>query len=394
MIEHLIASGKAAFGLPFCVGARRLVAAIAVVLLTALGGQGHGAELEFTIAVAAPALGAAGPRPDLGREVFGAARLAAEDLNAHGGVAGRKVIIAEFDDGCSSAGGAAVAQKIVAAAPAAVIGHPCSNAATAAAAVYAKAGLLFIAAGATHPRVTSPRPGKQTFRIPAADSAVGRFVGEALAALPADARIAVLSDRTSLARSNVQDMLAALRHAGRTPGLVDTFAGGQKDFSRLATRLKDAAITHLGLASFPDEGALLIVEARREVPGLVILATEIMNDPDVARIAGAAVEGVQIATQVNFNGRPATDALAIRFSAAKITARRTAFSAYAAVEAYAAALQRAPSADAAAISAALSAQGAQTVLGDIRFDARGDAILPVWEISHWHSGVLQPKDRP
>lgn len=91
-----------------------------------------------------------------GQAMVEAAQLAAAQVNAAGGLAGRRVEIEGFDD--AAAPPAEVAAAIVASDAVAVLGHRTSSACLAAAPVYAGAGLAAITASATDPAVTRDGP--------------------------------------------------------------------------------------------------------------------------------------------------------------------------------------------------------------------------------------------
>jgi branched-chain amino acid transport system substrate-binding protein len=65
---------------------------------------------------------------------------------------------------------------------------------------------------------------------------------------------------------------------------------------------------------------------------------------------------------------------------------------YGAVQAWAAAVESAGSLDPAAVSGALHSHEFDTVLGRIRFDAKGDVLPAAFEWFVWTGGEFVPKD--
>ena len=90
---------------------------------------------DIRIAVAASM---AGPLAESGDEVKRGAELAAKDINAAGGVNGRRIVLTVEDDVCDPKQAVSVANRIVAEQIALVDGHSCSNASIPASPVYAK----------------------------------------------------------------------------------------------------------------------------------------------------------------------------------------------------------------------------------------------------------------
>jgi branched-chain amino acid transport system substrate-binding protein len=405
VIEPSIDDWKAAARLPSVVWRTACAAIVALSLIGATAGKtdAHAAEPDvITIAIAAPL---SGPRASLGRAVVAAATLATQDLATHDLATPDKTTSAtfrmlSFDDGCNTEKAASAATEIIAANVAVVIGHPCANAAAIAAPLYAKAGLLFIATGATQPPAAA-KPQPLHFRIPAAETPIGSFIGNALAASPADARIALLRDRTLLARGIIQDALKELTKRGRTPALIDAFAGGDKDYSGLVARMKAAGITHLGLAAFPNEGALLVAEARAAIPELTIIATDLMADPETARVAGAHAEGMRVAMSADLARTPQAKASIAAIHAA-IAAdpsqplprqhANAALATQAAIEAFAATAKQSTPRQAADVARLLKAQTHATSIGDVSFNEHGDLKATPWALYAWRAGTLVAVD--
>ncbi len=350
------------------------------------------ADAPGRIAVAV-ALPMSGPRQALGREIKTAIELTVADLVARKPRAGPEFDISWHDDQCSTDGGLAVAQNIIALSPRpdAVIGHACPSAAQAATQLYSAAGLVVIVAGALPARPsTLVRSGVHIFRMQS-DGDQGSTLGNALADAGPEARIAVVRDKTQFAVSVMSSAVGALMARGRSPALVETFAGGDKDFGALALRLKAAHVTHLALAAFPSEAALLVAEVRAAAPHIAILATDTLAEQAFARAAGTAADGVQIALAPDVHAWPGAANLAERLTARGIPPSRAAIASAAAIELLAAAMSRAPTDS---MAATLARGSFDTVLGAMTFDKHGAALLPSHVLYTWQGGTLRsPQSR-
>lgn len=112
-------------------------------------------EPPVRLAVAGPLSGA---NAFQGQAMEDAARLAAEQVNASGGIDGRRVEVQAWDDRGDPARAAEIAREIVASDAVAVLGHRSSETCVAAAPVYRESGLAAVTASATGPEVTLQEP--------------------------------------------------------------------------------------------------------------------------------------------------------------------------------------------------------------------------------------------
>ncbi len=369
---------------------QRVLAAVGIAVVIGVMAISAARAGDLVIAVPAPVSGANRP---LGIAILTAANLMAAEINAAGGINGDTVVIEPADDPCRSGASLATFEAMAQSRAAAVIGHSCAPTAVAAAALYERAGKVFIAAGA-HIPTASIANGARVFRLPAAEAMPGTYLGASMAAMAQrqpGVRLALVRDRTQLATQQLQAASAALAAAGVTPVLSETFAGGDKDFSTLAARLAAAGVTHVGLAAFPAEAALLIADLAKMSPGVQVLALDYVATPEFVELAGAAIDRVRVvmrpdvATLITYAPRAA--ALAKAMTDAGVTPTRAALYTAAAIEAFATAMRR-PSASGASTADGIAAslkdpRGAETVLGPLGFDRAGNATLPVWQWHRW-----------
>ncbi len=216
------------------------------------------------------------------------------------------------------------------------------------------------------------------------------MIGTTIADIGPETRIALVRDKTQFAQSTLQMAATALSARGRTPVLVETFAGGDKDFAALAQRVKAAGVTHIALAAFPSEASLLVIEVRKLSPDVTILATDTLADPAFARSAGLAANGIQVALAPDARVFSGAQTIVAILSASRVLPRRPALASAAAVELVSAALTRAPSSD---LARTITTQTFQTILGSIAFDPNGVANLPAQVLYMWSNGVLRPPAR-
>ncbi|HOK28024.1 MAG TPA: branched-chain amino acid ABC transporter substrate-binding protein, partial [Methanomassiliicoccaceae archaeon] len=124
-----------------------------------------------------------------------AARLVVDDINAQGGILGRKVVILQEDDQCKPEVAANVGTKLVSEKVDAVMGHICSGATKAAMNIYKDAGILCMSPSATNVDLTKSGDYPNFFRTISPDDAQAELqVRFALDTLKVS-KIAVIHDK-------------------------------------------------------------------------------------------------------------------------------------------------------------------------------------------------------
>ena len=232
---------------------------------------GPPSRAEVLIGLAVPS---AGPKVAYGEQLKAEVRDAVAKLNVRGGLNGEFVTIQIEDDTCSAEGGAAVAAKFVAAKVHLVLGHPCSNAALAAARVYAASTTLFLAAGARHPDLTAKRAGPTIFRLGGRDDRQAADTVAEFADQLKGRRVALVHDRTAYAKGLTDAVMAGLKARGVGDTTLLTIVAGEKDYSALITQLKTANIDAIYFAGFPSEAELIVGALRAAGMGAIIIGCD------------------------------------------------------------------------------------------------------------------------
>lgn len=231
--------------------ALRLTAATAaVVLAAALGACGKKEETAGTSGGTASSLERVvkighsgpltGPIAHLGKDNENGVRMAVDEANAAGTVIGGEKIkfemVSEDDEGKESKS-TVVAQKIVDAKVAGVIGHLNSGTTIPASKIYHDAGLPQISPSATNVNYTN-QGFKTAFRVMANDAQQGKVLGDyAVKKLGAKA-IAVIDDRSSYGKGLADEFEAAAKAAGAKILTREFTDVSKTDFTAILTRIK------------------------------------------------------------------------------------------------------------------------------------------------------------
>ena len=117
-----------------------------------------------------------------------------------------------------------------------------------------------------------------------------------------------------------------------------------------------------------------------------------MSSEDFWLIAGPAAEGTLFTSFRDPSAEPGAAAILERARARQVEPNYRVLYSYGAVQAWAAAVEKAGSLDLEAVGSSLRNHEFDTVLGRIRFDAKGDVIPAGFEWFVWTEGQFVPKD--
>jgi branched-chain amino acid transport system substrate-binding protein len=365
---------------------QRLIA-LAVALLTIVAFSD--ARAEIRIGVATPLTG---HYAWSGEQTRAGAVKAVEDLNKGDGVLGETVTTVLVDDYCDPDQALAAAHKLVAEGVPFVVGHQCSGAAIPASTIYEEAGIILISPAATNPRLTD-RGLRYAFRTCGRDDLQGAMVADHLAEEWAGADIAIVHDGQAYGQGIAEEARRRLDELGIEPALFGPVQPGQTEFSDLVATFESRSIDVVFYGGYQAEAGLIVRQAKARLPELAFVVPDGVGSEDFALIAGDAAEGIPMTYHMDAVRQPAAAAVVAEFRAAGTDPIGSELYAYAAVQAWAQAVEQAGTTDAAPVAEALRREQFDTVLGTIGFDAKGDVtgFDPfVWFV--WTDRKWVPKD--
>jgi len=337
-----------------------------------------GNVLQVKIGTASPLSGTGAHQ---GKDIENGARMAIDALNAKGiTLGGRKVqwVLQPEDDGADPKTGAAVAQKLVDAKVAAVVGHLNSGTTVPASKIYANAGIAQISPAATTPLYTH-QGFKTAFRVVANDNLVGRTLATYSTGTLKAKKIAVIDDRTAFGQGLADEFVKGVKAAGAGATVVSRQFTSDKatDFNAILTqiRARDPDVIFYGGMDAVAGPMLKQMKAlglrAKLVSGdgvcsekMPLLAGDALVDDKVFCVVAGGVGRAQEAGVEAFTQRYQQ-----RY---KIPLQTYAPYAFDAVMVFATAMQAANSSDPAKFLPALAAVRYEGVTGSIAFDANGD----------------------
>ncbi|MCI5836413.1 MAG: ABC transporter substrate-binding protein [Veillonellaceae bacterium] len=357
------------------------LAALAVVGMLAGCGGGEkksgdtiliGADLEMT-----------GNQASFGQSSANAVKLAVDEINAKGGVLGKKIEVKLADNRSEAAEATTQMQKLIDEGAVATIAPDTSSNAIAASAINESAKVLGIGPTSSNPRVTWDDKANKVrefmFRATFVDSFQGevmaRFASQRLAA----ERVAVLIDNSSdYSKGLAQFFTEAFQGAGGTVTATEGFLQKDTDFKATLTKIIATNPDAIFVPAYYQEVGLIIKQAREMGYMAPIFGADGWDSVKLAEIAGA--ENLNNTYFSNHYAIDESNPKAMHFVEAYEKAYGVIPDAYAAL-AYDAlymivdAIERAQSTDSVKIKDAMAkTEGFEGVSGTMRIDERHDTI--------------------
>ena len=361
----------------------RLAAAAVVMLAAALGWP---ARAEILIGMAGPITG---KNAWFGEQLQRAADLAVADLNAAGGVLGQQVQLITADDFCDPEQAVAAAWKLVSDGVIFVAGHFCSGASIPASEIYEAAGVLMISPSSVN-RMLTELGRANVFRVTHRDDAEGMMAGNYLADDWPGQKIAILHDNTTWGKGIADTTKKQLNNRGVTEAIYQAYVPGRHDYGEEIAELQAADIAVLYIGGYHPEIALMARAARDRGYLLQLVAGGVLASEEFGLIAGAAADGALFIDQPDPRRNAEAAPVVERFRASGFEPEGDTMYAYAAVQVWAEAAEKAGSLELPAMIASLREHRFDTVLGPIDFDEKGDVTTqtPIWYV--WRGGTYMP----
>ena len=178
---------------------------------------------------------------EAGDEVKRGAELAARDINAAGGVNGRKIVLSIEDDAYDPKQAVSAANHVVGEQITLVDGHVCSGASIPASEVYAEYDVLMMTPASVNSKPTDDAFAKgwpTIMRLYARDDNQGKMVGAWMADRYRNKKIAFVHDKSTYGKNLADQVKANLNAAGVQEILYEGINPGEKDYSAIVGKLK------------------------------------------------------------------------------------------------------------------------------------------------------------
>lgn len=316
-----------------------------------------------------------GPQAHLGKDNDNGARLAIEEINAKGvtigGVKVKFELVSE-DDQADPKTGTIVAQKLVDAKVAGVIGHLNSGTTIPASRIYHDAGIPQISPSATNPKYTQ-QGYKSAFRVMANDVQQGKVLGEYAVEKLGAKKIAIIDDRTAYGQGLADEFEKAAKATGAAIVAREYTTDKATDFRSILTSVKAKRPDLLFYSGMDAQAGPMVAQMKTLAVKAKFLAGDGAQSPEFIKLAGAAADGVIASSPgVPLDKMPGGKGFTERFNAKYGQIQIYAPYAYDAVMTLVEAMQKADSTQPAKYLPELARITRQGVTGPIAFDEKGD----------------------
>jgi branched-chain amino acid transport system substrate-binding protein len=330
--------------------------------------------------------------PHLGKDNENGVRLALDEANDAkvklGGQEVKFVLVSEDDQGDPKVG-TTVAQKLVDAKVAGVVGHLNSGVTIPASVIYNQAGIPMISGSATNPEVTE-RGFKVTFRTVGRDDQQGPAIASYLAANNKPKLVAVIDDATAYGQGIADEVEKTLKAANIKVLPREKGTDSQTDWKAVLTKLRGRNPDAVFYGGMDQTGGPLLKQGRELGMKAVFSFGDGACTDEMAKLAGPAAEGLlcsQAGIPPQASDKKFLEAYKKKFNVDPIL---YAPFTYDGAKLLIAAMQKADSADPAKYLPELAKISYEGATGKIEFDAKGDRKDAEMTIFTMKGGKIAP----
>ena len=364
---------------------------IALAATLAVSGCGGGDDNTTPVAVVGPITG---QYASFGAQMKNGGEMAVADINEAGGVLGKKLDLSIGDDACDPKQAVAVANQMTAGGAKLVAGHYCSGSSIPASKVYADGDMVQISPASTNPTFTDDRAGPNIYRVCGRDDQQGGIAGKYLAANFADKNIAFVDDKTAYGKGLAAETKKAMGESGKQAAMEESITAGEKDYSALVSKLKQANIDVIYFGGYHTEAGLIIRQMRDQGMSTILMGGDALITQEFWSITGDAGEGTLMTFSPDPRKNPAAAEVVKRFKDKGIEPEGYVLYTYAALQAWKQAAEKAKSVERDEIVKALNDTEFDTVVGKFKFNEKGDPNLPPYAVYRWSNGTYDQIDPP
>jgi branched-chain amino acid transport system substrate-binding protein len=339
-------------------------------------------------------LGVAGPMTGtdaaFGAQLKNGAEQAVADINAAGGINGQQVELVVGDDAGDPRQGVSVANTFLGEGVHFVVGHFNSGVSLPTSEVYVDNGILMITPASTNPLFTE-RKLWNVFRTCGRDDQQGAVAGAYIAENFKGKKVAILDDKTPYGKGLADETRKAMRAGGVTEVLSESVGAGEKDFSALVSKLKNAGVELVYWGGVHTAGGLILRQMRGGGLNAVFMSGDGIASDEFAAIAGGGAEGTLMTFGPDPQKRPEAKEVIERFEAREYKPEAYTLYSYAAVQILKQAIEATKSTDPKTVAAYMrTGVPFNTVIGDTAFDEKGDIKQVAYVMYTW---TKQPDGR-
>jgi branched-chain amino acid transport system substrate-binding protein len=271
-----------------------IAVAAATVILLGCGKSGDKAAVDGTEVKIGHVAPLTGPIAHLGKDNENGARLAIEEINKSGlTIDGKKVVLTLVpeDDAEDPKTATQVAQKLVDAKVAGVVGHLNSGTSIPASKIYSDAGITQISPSATNPDYTK-QGFKTTYRLVATDAQQGPALANYVVGTLKAKTVAIIDDSTQYGKGLADEFEKTIKAAGVKVVTREASNNKATDFKAILTKIKGSKPDVIMYGGMDATGGPLTKQAAELGIKAKVVGGDGMCTEKLAELAGDAVVNV------------------------------------------------------------------------------------------------------
>jgi branched-chain amino acid transport system substrate-binding protein len=273
-------------------------ALIAAALGLTLGLTAGPAAAADTIKIAVPTP-LTGSAAGYGENVKAGVDLKIEEINAAGGIGGKKLEAVYFDEQCEPREAATVSSSIVNdEGIVAIVGHLCSSAHLAGLPAYVREGIAAISPTATNVTISSKSKDEKgktwSFRNVFRDDFQGKFQADYAAKVLGLKKVAVFYENNDYGIGLKDAFIKEAKTLGLTIVGEEAYKKGDQDYTPQLTKIKGGAPEAMFIAGYYPEGALIADQAKKIGLNVPKMGADGFDNADYIKLGGAAAENTYL----------------------------------------------------------------------------------------------------
>ncbi|MGG6892960.1 MULTISPECIES: branched-chain amino acid ABC transporter substrate-binding protein [Rhizobium] len=344
------------------------------------------AHADITIGLIAPLTG---PVAAYGEQVKNGAQTAVDEINKSGGVLGQKLVLKLGDDAGDPKQGVSVANGFVGDSIHFVVGPVTSGVAIPVSDALAENGILMVTPTATAPDLTN-RGLTNILRTCGRDDQQATVAANYVVKNFKDKKIAILDDKGAYGKGLAKAFKATLNKGGVTEVLADSLTPGEKDYSALTAKLKQAGVNLIYFGGYHPEAGLLARQLHDISVQAQIIGGDGLSNTEYWAIANNSAAGTLFTNASDALKNPDSQTAVAALKARNIPAEAFTLNAFAAVQVLKAGIEKAGKADnAEAVATALKkGEPVDTAIGKVTYGETGDLTSQSFSLYKWENGKI------
>ena len=277
---------------------RKLTRSTLFAAALALGLSAGPAAAADTIKIAVPSP-FTGSAAGYGENVKAGVMLKLEEINAAGGIGGKKLEAVYLDEQCEPREAATVSSSIVNDPEiVGIVGHLCSSAHLAGLPAYVREGIAAITPTATNTTISSKskdEAGKAwSFRNVYRDDFQGKFLADYSDKVLGLKKVAVFYENNDYGIGLKDAFIKEAKALGLTIVGEEAYKKGDQDYTPQLTKIKGAAPEAMFIAGYYPEGALIADQSKKIGLNVPKMGADGFDNADYVKLGGAAVENTYL----------------------------------------------------------------------------------------------------